>query len=220
MQDVSHVCELVLSRHDGGTRLLVGIAGPPASGKSTFAEAVVSQLNRSGEAGSPKAALLPMDGYHLDNGLLRSRGLLARKGAPETFDSDGFCDALLGLQHANTERFFPRFDRARDLAVAGSISVGPDVEIVVVEGNYLLLQADPWSRLEGLFGLTVFLSPGRDVLRQRLQSRWLAHGFDQKTAEERVTQNDLPNADLVLDQSRTADLHLTQSRPLVSHPVP
>ena len=208
--DVSHVCELAVSRLSRGSRLLVGIAGPPASGKSTFAEAVVSRLNQQGGPAASPAALLPMDGYHLDNGLLRSRGLLARKGAPQTFDSHGFCDALLRLQKADTESFFPRFDRQRDLAVANAISVAPDVGIVVVEGNYLLLKADPWSRLERLFGLTVFLSPGLDVLRQRLQSRWITHGLDQKAALHRVTQNDLPNAELVLAQSRPADLLLTQ----------
>ena len=211
LQDTSHVCELVRSRMDGHSRLVVGIAGPPASGKSTLADAVVSHLN--GADGSPgiKAALLPMDGYHLDNSLLRSRGLLSRKGAPETFDSRGFCQAVSSLQSVKTEMFFPCFDRDLDIAIANSICVDPDVEVVVVEGNYLLLKSDPWNLLKDMFAVTVFLSPGLGILRQRLRARWIDHGLDSDTALRRVTQNDLPNAELVIARSARADIILDQT---------
>ena len=81
MQDVRQVCGLIGAQRRAGSRLVVGIAGPPASGKSTLAEAVVSHINMAD--GKTGAALLPMDGYHLDNGLLGARGLLDRKGRPK-----------------------------------------------------------------------------------------------------------------------------------------
>ena len=220
MQDVGQVGELIASRRNGASRLVVGIAGPPASGKSTLAEALVSHLNQDEQPGSQRAALLPMDGYHLDNELLRSRGLLSRKGAPETFDSQGFCKAVLGVHDARTEMFFPSFDRERDIAIANSISIGPDIDVIVVEGNYLLLTSDPWVRMKELFALTVFLSPGLEVLRQRLQARWTDHGLDPQAAFERVSQNDLPNAELVLRQSGPADVVLEQTWSRAGAPAP
>ena len=210
-QDVSHVCELVRSQMNGLSRLIVGIAGPPASGKSTLADAVVSHLNSADGAPAMTATLLPMDGYHLDNSLLRSRGLLARKGAPETFDAHGFCQAVSSLQSVRAEMFFPCFDRDRDIAIANAICVGPDVDVVVVEGNYLLLQRAPWNLLKGLFAVTVFLSPGLDILTERLQARWIDHGLDPETALRRVTQNDLPNAELVIAHSAPAEIVLNQT---------
>ena len=208
MQDVRQVCGLIGAQRRAGSRLVVGIAGPPASGKSTLAAAVVSHINMAD--GKTGAALLPMDGYHLDNGLLGVRGLLDRKGAPETFDSRGFCNAVLGLQATDREIFFPSFDRGRDIAIANSICIGPDVDVVVVEGNYLLLQSDPWAGLREAFAITVFLSPGLEILKGRLQSRWIEHGLDPQAALDRVTGNDLPNAELVLANSGPADVVLDQ----------
>ena len=210
LQDVRRVCDLVESQVNAASRLVVGIAGPPASGKSTLAEAVVSHLNRDEGGTGASAALLPMDGYHLDNALLRTRGLLARKGAPETFDSRGFCDAVHRLQTKGNEIFFPSFDRNKDIAIANSICVGPDVDVVVVEGNYLLLQSEPWVRLKDVFAVTVFLSPGLEILKGRLQARWADHGLDPQAALDRVTGNDLPNAKLVLANSGPADVVLDQ----------
>src|SRR6056297_2329125 len=74
-----------------GRRTLVAIAGAPGSGKSTLADEVVIRLN---DDEGRKAAVLPMDGYHFDDGLLRALGLLERKGAPDTFDVSGLWHML------------------------------------------------------------------------------------------------------------------------------
>lgn len=194
-----------------GTRTIIGIAGPPASGKSTLAESVVQSLNKESASPAPTAALLPMDGYHLDNRLLESRGLLARKGAPETFNAIGFCEAVKWLASATRESFHPKFDRQMDLAIANAIAIHPETPIVVVEGNYLLLSSDPWSSLQGIFAATVFVSPTLDDLQDRLQQRWIKHGLDPEAALLKARGNDLPNAELVLRDSRTADLQLNQN---------
>jgi len=210
-KDVARVCDLIASTSNGAPRSIIGIAGPPGSGKSTLAEAVVQTLNASNPARIPHAALLPMDGYHLDNSLLEKRGLLARKGAPETFDAAGFCDAVRSLAATNRTILFPKFDRNLDLSIANAIAIQPETPVIVVEGNYLLLNSDPWRSLANVFAATVFLSPPVDVLRRRLLQRWADHGLDPNAARQRAEGNDLPNAELVLRDRRDADLTLTQS---------
>lgn len=210
-RDVQRVCDLVAQSTGGDGRTIIGVAGPPASGKSTLAEAVVDALNKQGDTGVPQATLLPMDGYHLDNRILESRGLLPRKGAPETFDALGFCDAVRALTDITREAFFPRFDRQMDLAIANAIVVRPGTPVVVVEGNYLLLASDPWASLQDVFAATVFVSPTLDELRDRLIQRWLDHGLDRHAAIHRAESNDLPNAEFVLTHSSDATLALTQN---------
>lgn len=205
---VEQICELVKQRAVDNRRTVIAIAGPPASGKSTLSEAVVEKLCTASDKAYPLASLLPMDGYHLDNPVLQSRGLLQRKGAPETFDAYGFCDAVKRLSSTDHELFYPRFDRKLDMAIANSIVVHPKTPVVVVEGNYLLLKTSPWSSLAEHFVATIFLNPGLEELQQRLIQRWLDQGLDFEAATSRANGNDIPNARLVLNESRLADINL------------
>lgn len=176
-----------------GARAVVGLAGAPGSGKSTLAAALVARL--------PGAVLVPMDGFHLDNRLLDARGLRHRKGAPETFDADGFV-ALLTRLRGRGDVVFPVFDRSRDLAMAGAGVVDAATRLVIVEGNYLLLNADPWRSAQ--FDLTIMLDVPQAELRRRLTARWQGLGAD----VEAHLANDLANAALVAQGSRPADLIL------------
>lgn len=207
-QKTSAVCDLIHAHKGRGGRILVAIAGAPASGKSTLADCVVERLNQNAEGGKPQAALLPMDGYHLDNRILRAHGLFERKGAPETFDASGFCAAVKGLAEGGDLTFFPSFDRSLDIAVAGSIEIPHSVPIVVVEGNYLLLKSEPWCGIRSVFSASVFVNPGLDILTERLNARWLKYGLDPEAAARRAETNDLVNARLVLGNSNKADLEL------------
>ncbi len=209
--DTAQVVEFVNKHLLEGRRTIIGIAGPPASGKSTLAEAVVEKLNQEGNALIPRATLLPMDGFHLDNSILESRGILNKKGAPETFNAHGFCEAIKKLEKTQEKIYLPKFDRVLDLAIANAIVIHPDTSIVVVEGNYLLLKNKPWSTLRDVFTKTVFISPSLDALRQRLYQRWIDHGLEADAAMSRATSNDLVNAELVLQQSNDADLILMQN---------
>ena len=182
-------------------RRLVAIAGAPGSGKSTLAEAVVGELVARGHA----AVLMPMDGFHLDNRLLEPRGLLPRKGAPETFDFGGFM-ATLARVRAGDDVVIPVFDRSREIAIAGADEIGPETRIVVVEGNYLCLDEAPWRDLAPLWDLSVFLDVPRAELEARLVGRWLGYGYDRDAAEAKAHGNDLRNADRILCAVLPTDL--------------
>ncbi|WP_240558447.1 nucleoside/nucleotide kinase family protein [Paracoccus contaminans] len=179
-------------------RRLVALAGPPGAGKSTLAEQAAAML--------PGATVLPMDGYHLDNRILSARGLLDRKGSPGSFDAAGFL-SLLGRLRQGGEVIHPLFDRERDIAIAGAGRIGPEHPLVLVEGNYLLLDRPVWRDMRPLFDLTVMVTADRAVLAERLRRRWQGLGRDE-AAIARHLANDLANLDLVLHGSAAADLTL------------
>ena len=182
----------------GPGRHVVAIVGAPGSGKSTLAERLV--------AGLDGAVLVPMDGFHLDNRLLDQEGLRARKGAPETFDAEGFLTLVRRLKGGG-EVVYPVFDRTRDLAIAGAGRVAADRGTVVVEGNYLLLDRAPWREMAGLWDLSVMLDVPAKELRARLAARW--QGLGKSPAEVTAhLENDLGNAKTVAGQSLPADLRL------------
>ena len=176
-----------------GARRLVAIAGPPGAGKSTLAEALTDELVARGD----KAVLLPMDGFHLDNRLLEPRGLLPRKGAPETFDYAGFAATLRRVRDEPSV-ILPVFDRTRDIAIAGAAEVAPETRIVVVEGNYLCLDEEPWRNLAPLWDMSFFVEVPVPELERRLIRRWLTYGLDLEAARARALSNDIPNAARVM----------------------
>lgn len=203
----AHIAQ-VRAQTSAEKRLMIAIAGPPASGKTTLAGALVDAINNREPADPPVAALLPMDGFHLDNAVLDEMGLRAVKGAPQTFDADGYIALVRSVREATTDILCPGFDRTIDAVVPDDLSIPAGTRIVIAEGNYLLLTADPWHQLKSLFDTTIALTPPLAELERRLIDRWLAHGHDQDAAEKRARGNDLVNAETVLTSSQTADLRL------------
>lgn len=187
-------------------RILVGIAGAPGSGKSTLATEIVDAIVARDGAGA--AALVPMDGYHLDNAELDQRGLRAVKGAPQTFDVAGFTGLVRAIRTQSTLIRYPLFDRALDRTIPDAGQLDPATSVVVLEGNYLLLQSGGWQDLHPLFDLTVMLSVPMAQLRDRLVARWLTYGLVQADAVARAEANDIPNARLVIGNSAAAHLTL------------
>ncbi len=181
-------------------RFVLGIAGAPASGKSTLAQELVRAV--------PGAALLPMDGFHLDDGILEVRGHRARKGAPHTFDVEGFC-ALLARVRAGAAVYAPAFDRDLELARAGALEIGIDARIVVVEGNYLLHDHGGWEGVRQHLDAVWFLDVPLPELDRRLLARWATHGKDPEAARAWIDSNDMPNAQIVLQGRDRADRVLT-----------
>jgi pantothenate kinase len=180
--------------HDG--RFIVAIAGPPASGKTTLASDLALALGLG-------ARVVPMDGFHFDDAVLTARGHRSRKGAPHTFDVAGLAHCLTRIR-AGDEVAIPIFDRSLELARAAADVVGPQDRIIVVEGNYLLLDRAPWSDLRALFDFRVLVTASERLLTRRLVARWEHYG--RTDAAEWIETNDLPNARTVLAESGGADL--------------
>lgn len=192
-----------------GKRLFVAIAGAPGSGKSTLADVLVHRLNTA-KPGS--AALLPMDGYHYDDRILIERGLRPRKGAPETFDVGGLLHMLERLKkNAEAEIAVPVFDRDLEISRAGARMISDAAEVIVIEGNYLLLKSEPWSRLKALFDLSVMIDVPESVLRDRLIARWQSYNIPAAEIEAKVEGNDLPNGRFVIANSVAADFSLSSN---------
>ena len=192
----------IIARAGNVRRFLVAIAGPPGAGKSTLADNVAKALKARGES----AEVLPMDGFHMDNAVLIEKGLLKRKGVPESFDVRAFLDIVKAVRAADQEVLVPVFDRSRELAIASARVVSADHRFIVVEGNYLLFSQGKWAELEGLFDYSIMLAPPMEVLEERLWARWRGYKLDEDAAHAKVYGNDLPNGRLILENRRAADV--------------
>ena len=199
---LAHVETLLRDIQPGG-RQVIAIAGAPASGKSTIAAELEHHLN---EVAPGSTALLPMDGYHYDDEMLVPRGWRPRKGAPHTFDVRGYASALERIR-ANDEPdvAVPRFDRDLEIARAGAIIIEQSVRMIVSEGNWLLLQDEPWPMLLPLFDHTVLVKADWETLEQRNRDRWVGYDFTEETIHEKLEGNDLTNARLVYERSAEPD---------------
>ena len=194
-------------------RFILGIAGPPASGKSTLAEALREALN-GGRAPEDKedevATIAALDGFHFDDRVLNERGHRPRKGAPFTFDAAGYAAMLERLATPSREAVaVPVFDRDLELSRAAAAIVEPHHRILITEGNYLLLGDDRWRPVRDRLDFSVFLDVPEAELRRRLMARWLGHGYEPEEVEEKTEANDLVNARLVVNTSVEPDLRLT-----------
>lgn len=205
MSNIPYIANSLRANGRDKDRYLVAIAGPPGAGKTTFSRQLKHALPNE------SAAILQMDGFHYDNDVLNKLSLLPRKGAPETFDFAGFISILRRLRSAEAAVAVPVFDRALDVARAGARIIPATVKYILIEGNYLLLQEDPWSSLRGLFDYTVSLTVSREELERRLVSRWLEHGFEPDEALRRVGENDMLNVDRMLTRSDAADVVVKHS---------
>ena len=199
---VASVGDALVAQYSG-RRLLVGLAGAPGSGKSTLAELLRDALNTQ-QPGI--AEILPMDGYHYDNLVLEAKGLLPRKGSPETFDVMGLVHMLKRLiQNEEESVAVPIFDRSLELSRASARLIGRATGIIICEGNYLLLKRKPWDQVAAHFDATVMIEASQATLRARLKSRWLGYGFSEAEAEQKADSNDMPNGLVVMEDSIKAD---------------
>ncbi|MDQ6435804.1 nucleoside triphosphate hydrolase [Mesorhizobium sp. LHD-90] len=200
MSEIATLAASIFKHAGGRKRFVVAVAGPPGSGKSTLAQ----RLGDLFPQGS--AAVVPMDGFHFDDVVLDARGLRPRKGAPETFDFYGFEALLKRIRDNASEIAIPVFDRGIELSRAGAAIIGQEVKFVLVEGNYLLLDEEPWNRLGPLFDFCIYVDVARDELDRRLRQRWDEHGKTEAEARAWIDSNDMPNIDRVLARRRQADL--------------
>lgn len=192
----------LITRAGTAQRFIVGVAGPPGSGKTTLADELCKSFLAKGET----AVVVPMDGYHFDDAVLNKRDHRSRKGAYYTFDAPGFVHLIKRIQSLEGDIAIPVFDRSMELSRAAADVIDGKVRFIIVEGLYLLLKREPWSALKSLFDVSVFLDVPRVELERRLTQRILHHGFDADYARNWIASNDMLNADEVINNSAAADI--------------
>lgn len=185
-------------------RHFVGIAGAPGSGKSTTVEHLFDAL----KAEHPnEVAILPMDGFHYDDAVLHDMGRRPWKGAPDTFDVGGLVSVLKRLKDPSETRVaVPVFDRDLEISRGSARIIPDDVKLILVEGNYILLDRAPWDALAEMFDLTVMIDVPEEELRRRLRARWEHFGLTEDQIAHKLDGNDLPNGRDVIQGSRPADI--------------
>jgi pantothenate kinase len=190
MVDREYARPVLLPPVPDGVRLL-GLTGAPGVGKTTVAAAL----------GLP---VVPMDGFHYADVELVRRGLLDRKGAPETFDAPGYAALLARVRAGEEDVVAPMFERDLEQPIAGAHWV-PPTGTVVTEGNYLLLDEPRWHAVRAQVDEVWHLHVADDVRRARLVARHVEFGKSPAEAEAWVARVDDANAALVEAAASRAD---------------
>ncbi|TQJ59409.1 hypothetical protein FBY30_1658 [Arthrobacter sp. SLBN-83] len=198
--EIAHAVDALRRRMVPGTRTILGIAGAPGSGKSTFAAWLQEQF------GPGTSVVVPMDGFHLGNVIIEGTPLRARKGAIDTFDGGGYLSLLRRLARRDEAMVYaPEFRRAIDEPVAASIAVPADVPLVITEGNYLLADQEPWKEVRAQLDEVWFLETPHQLRLQRLVDRHVSFGMEREAALAWATGPDEANARLIQATRPAAD---------------
>ncbi|KAF2676931.1 nicotinamide riboside kinase [Lentithecium fluviatile CBS 122367] len=202
---------------DPQSRILVALAGVPGSGKSTVSQALLVELASRGIC---DAAVVPMDGFHYTKNALAEFEnptlTFQRRGAPFTFDATAFVDLVKSIKcmpltaTSQPEQFLyaPSFDHAIQDPVENAIPISSRNRLIIVEGNYTLLEEEPWRGVAALCDEKWFVDVSKEVVLERLVRRHLVAGIETSAlkAAERVRENDLVNADLIREKLITPDV--------------
>jgi len=176
-------------------RFVLGLIGPPASGKSTLASELAKAINADDKG---RAVVLPMDGFHLSNEKLEELGLLSLKGIPQSFDAQAFVDLVRSIKTEADQIYgAPEFRREIEASIADAIEILPSHDIVIVEGNYLLLKDEPWCQLANHLDEVWYLSLGEKVRQDRLLNRHIENCRSREEAKEKIRITDDSNALLI-----------------------
>lgn len=208
--------QAILDMAGDARRVLVGLAGIPGSGKSTFAAVLGRVAGRV--LGAGQLVVVGMDGWHWPNAELdrrtttdevgRVRSLRERKGSPESFDTMSLVDAVDELAKADRDVSLPVYDRRSHEPIADGLVVSADACIVLFEGNYLLLSDAPWDQVSSRFALRLFLESDRAMARRRVIERHVRGGSSLEEAERKYDGNDRLNTDIVLASAGLADVRI------------
>ncbi|KAI7990951.1 putative uridine kinase C227.14 [Camellia lanceoleosa] len=198
---------------------IVGLAGPPGAGKSTVAFEIVRRVNKlwyekscsfDSQVEPPEVAtVLPMDGFHLYRHQLDAmedpEEAHARRGAPWTFDPALLLKCLKTLKNQGSV-YAPSFDHGVGDPVEDDIFVNLQHKVVVVEGNYLLLEEGVWKEISSVFDEKWFIEVDIETAMQRVLKRHILTGKPPDVAKWRIEYNDRPNAELIDKSKKNADL--------------
>ncbi|WP_433790005.1 nucleoside/nucleotide kinase family protein [Actinoplanes sp. CA-252034] len=194
---------------EDGRRAVLGIAGPPAAGKTTLAVELVGALSADPPPGlgADWVAHVPMDGFHLADVELDRLGLRDRKGAPDTFDAYGYAALLRRLLEDRDEMIYaPGFERVIEQPVAGSIGVPRATRLIITEGNYLLLDQPRWTPVRELLTEVWYADLENEERLRRLIERHVRFGKEPAAAAAWATGTDERNAEVIAASRERADL--------------
>lgn len=200
---IKDLAKELLTKSEGGTyRYILGLAGAPAAGKSTVARLLKDMLD---ELSPGMAVVAPMDGFHRRNDELLKMGLWELKGIPATFDAEAFLAKLEEIQVGTRRVGWPTFDRTIEEPTEDGVFIEPEHKIVIVEGNYLLLDIEPWREVGDYLDEVWYLESDQAVTKERLLARHKAGGKSEAAAVVKVESTDLPNAELIEECKGKAD---------------
>jgi len=180
-------------------RILIGIIGKPGSGKSQLSSYLIEHLP------SDSTCLVPMDGYHLSNKVLAELGRSNRKGAPDTFDADGYAALLERIRTSSADIYFPVFHRKIEESIAAEGVVTHKTKLVITEGNYLLYDEGGWRDVASLLTESWYVDVDDALRLERLVDRHHFYGKDRQTAIDWAHGTDEKNAQLVESTKSRAD---------------
>ncbi len=185
-----------------GERSILAIIGAPGAGKSTLAEKLQASLSSTHPMLSE---VVPMDGFHYDDMILDARGRRPWKGAPDTFDVEGLRVLYERLLRNDEEICVPVFDRDLEISRGSARIVPQSTQLIITEGNYLLLDDMPWKNLKSNFAVSVFVDVPESELRRRLVERWTRYGLDEEQIRRKLNEVDLPNGRKVIESRKYAN---------------
>ena len=183
---------IVVECASASKRTIIGIIGKPGGGKSTLSKYLLKGMD-------PKlVSVVPMDGFHLSNKVLKELGRSDRKGAQDTFDVQGFTTLIERIKMDSADPiYYPIFDRSIEESIAAQGVVYPSTRVVIVEGNYLMHDKDGWQEISPLLDQSWYAYLGEDLRISRLISRHIAFGKDPESAKAWAKGSDQVNAELI-----------------------
>ena len=183
---------IVVECASASTRTIIGIIGKPGGGKSTLSKYLLKGMDPT------LVSVVPMDGFHLSNKVLKELGRSDRKGAQDTFDVKGFTTLIQRIKMDSAEPiYYPIFDRSIEESIAAQGVVYPSTRVVIVEGNYLMHDRDGWQEISPLLDQSWYAFLDEDVRISRLISRHIAFGKDPESAKAWAKGSDQVNAELI-----------------------
>jgi len=183
---------IVAEYASASARTIIGIVGKPGGGKSTLSKYLLKEMDPT------LVSVVPMDGFHLSNKVLKELGRSDRKGAQDTFDVKGFTNLIERIKLDSADPiYYPIFDRSIEESIAAQGVVYPSTRVVIVEGNYLMHDKDGWQEILPLLDQSWYAFLDEDIRISRLISRHIAFGKDPESAKAWAKGSDQVNAELI-----------------------
>ncbi|MFM7410288.1 MAG: type I pantothenate kinase [Actinomycetota bacterium] len=143
---------------------VIGVAGSVAVGKSTFARILQALLARWPE--HPKVDLVTTDGFLFPNAVLEERGIMNRKGFPESYDTKSLLQFLRELKSGRPEVAAPVYSHVMYDIVDGQEVTIRQPDILILEGlNVLQVGVDSNEFVSDYFDFSIYIDAEESVIR-------------------------------------------------------